>query len=189
MSKIRYPLKQIPLFHTGLPVYLLSTISKSGITNVAPFSMAFCVSYKPPYFLVCFEPDTDSLRNVRATKNFVLNIPRQDMVPQVGICADSWPAEVSEFDQAGLTPEKSLMVKAPSVKECPAHIECIKEKLTKLPTGQHLCIARVVALRGEGSWESLSFVQQKQKLKLLYAFRPGEGNVPFFSLGRYLGSV
>jgi flavin reductase (DIM6/NTAB) family NADH-FMN oxidoreductase RutF len=109
------------------PIAFVSTISLEGVTNLAPFSFFNAVCAEPP--IVCFSvgnrvPPKDTVANIRATGEFVVNIVSEAIAEQMNLCAGDYPAGVSEFEISGLTPEASDIVKPPCVSESPVNMEC-----------------------------------------------------------------
>jgi len=64
IRKTRIPLDDCPIALPGLAVYLISTISQSGVRNIAPYGMVTLASYKPPMFTVGSDKDRDTYRNI-----------------------------------------------------------------------------------------------------------------------------
>jgi flavin reductase (DIM6/NTAB) family NADH-FMN oxidoreductase RutF len=112
------------------PIAFVSTLSREGILNLAPFSFFTGVSANPP--VICFSPmirgsdgnRKDTLNNIETTREFVVNIVSEDFAVQMNICSTEFPPEVDEFQQSGLTPISSDLVKAPRVKESKINLEC-----------------------------------------------------------------
>ena len=112
------------------PIAFVSTISKNGIHNLAAYSFFNGVTSNPPS--ICFAPNRkgrdgskkDTLINIEETGEFVVNIVTEDIVEPMNETAPEFPPEISEFEQVGLTPVESQIVKAPRVKESPINMEC-----------------------------------------------------------------
>lgn len=118
------------------PVVLVSTVSSEGVANAAPFSFVMPVSSKPPLIAFASSPGHDTAKNIQETKDFVVNLPSDEVLGELWTCADDFPGDVSEFKEAGLTEEKSNKIKSPGIKECFARFEC---KLTsQFETGDHI---------------------------------------------------
>jgi len=131
------------------PIAFVSTISKSGSYNLAPFSFfnGFCGD--PP--IVGFSPNNnppkDSLVNARDTGEFVVNIVTEDIAEQMNLTSPRYPPEVDEFQVAKLTPGPSVMVKAPRVLESPINMECKVTQIIELstrPESNSLVLGQVV---------------------------------------------
>jgi flavin reductase (DIM6/NTAB) family NADH-FMN oxidoreductase RutF len=112
------------------PIAFVSTISLDGVANLAPFSFFTAVCPKPPVICFCnsIRPrggsKKDTLRNVEATGEFVVNVVSEDFAQQMVACSGDYPPDVSEFDISGLTPIPSDLVKPPRVKESRVQMEC-----------------------------------------------------------------
>lgn len=110
------------------PIGWISSISEDGILNLAPFSFFNAVGDDPPHvmFSASGSPNAnrDTLSNVLATQQFVVNMVTEELVEQMNMTAQSIPSLESEFDHAGVTPIASSRVKPPRVKECLVSMEC-----------------------------------------------------------------
>ena len=112
------------------PIAFVSTIDVEGNVNLAPFSFFNCFSSNPP--IVVFSANRrvdgnttkDTLTNVIATGECVINAVSYHMVRQMALCSVDYPTGVNEFEKSGLTALASSIVKPPRVKECLAHLEC-----------------------------------------------------------------
>lgn len=107
------------------PIAWVSTRSRSGVDNVAPHSYFTIASNRPPVVQFVSTGDKDSLRNVRETGEFVVNITTAGLAEAINLTATDYPPEMSEFDAAGLAREASLRVQPPRVAASPVAIECI----------------------------------------------------------------
>ena len=111
------------------PIAWVSSVSGDGIFNLAPFS-AYCVmSVKPAIvgFGVAMTRDgkkKDTLINIEATKEFVINVVDETLAEDMNITAAPYPGEVDEFKKAGMTPVMADLVKVPMVSESPIKMEC-----------------------------------------------------------------
>lgn len=125
------------------PVVLVSTTSAKGIDNVAPFAMFMNCSNKPPMVAIAISPKTDTMENIRETKEFIIGIPKEDMLDKLYKSGEKVPKEVSEFELAHLTPYSSPKLNCKRIKECIVNIDCIFEN--EIETGNHhLIVGRVV---------------------------------------------
>jgi len=110
------------------PIGWISTISEDGINNLAPFSYFNAVGDDPPHVMFSTvhsnDSNKDTLNNVLATKQFVVNMVTEDLVEQMNMTSQPIPANESEFELAGLTPIASSLVLPPRVKESKITMEC-----------------------------------------------------------------
>ncbi|MDG2398658.1 MAG: flavin reductase family protein [Candidatus Marinimicrobia bacterium] len=122
------------------PIAFVSTKSKNGILNLAPFSYFNGVCSNPP--TIMFAParrgydglTKDTLNNIRDTKEFVVNIVSEEIVEPMVACATDFEKEVNEFEISGLTPVDSVKVAPPCVKESKVSFECRLQ--TIVPVGE-----------------------------------------------------
>ncbi|MBU6374561.1 MAG: flavin reductase family protein [Bdellovibrionales bacterium] len=111
------------------PIALLSTCSPDGIANLAPFSFFNAVSSNPPCLSVSITRKNngdkkDSLRNIEATKQFVVNVTPSWIAEKMNQTSAEYPYGVNEFSESGLTPVQSSQVMPPRVAESPLAFEC-----------------------------------------------------------------
>lgn len=111
-----------------LPVVLISTISKDGVHNAAPWSCVTPVLRPLDEVLIASWLKRDTLVNIRQTGEFVINVPPAGMEEAVMICAKNFPPEVDELEKAGLQPRPSRKVKPPGIEGCLAWAECAVEE-------------------------------------------------------------
>jgi flavin reductase (DIM6/NTAB) family NADH-FMN oxidoreductase RutF len=112
------------------PIAFVSSIDVAGVRNLAPFSYFTACSSNPP--VVCFctsvrsgsRPHKDTLENIRATGEFVVNVVSEEIAEQMNKTSAEVPPEVDEFVLSGLTPVASDLVKPPRVAESKAQMEC-----------------------------------------------------------------
>ena len=67
MEKIEIPLEEWDILHPGLAVYLISTVSKEGILNIAPYGMVMPISYQPLIYALSSTRDRDTYHNIKVT--------------------------------------------------------------------------------------------------------------------------
>ena len=112
------------------PIGWISTVSASGVYNLAPFSFFNAVCSNPPTVLFCVtarkgdSPMKDTLRNVLDSGEFVVNIVSYDLAEAMNQTSAELPPDTSEFEFAGVTPPPALTVKAPRVAQSLIHFEC-----------------------------------------------------------------
>ncbi|MCU1602901.1 MAG: uncharacterized protein JWO22_3610 [Frankiales bacterium] len=106
------------------PIAWVSSRSAAGVDNLAPHSFFTVAGIDPPVVSFTSVGEKDTLRNVRATREFVVCMSTETLADQVNASATDFPDDVSEFDAVGVTREASLRVAAPRVAESPVAIEC-----------------------------------------------------------------
>ena|SRR5438105_4242744 len=133
------------------PIGWVSTVSKSGIANLAPYSFFNAVSESPHYIVFGSGGVKDSLANVEATGEFAINIATYELREAMNLSSARVPPDVDEFALAGLTPVPCRLIEAPRVSESPAALECRLHRIAPLPDERGdardwVVIGRVVAI-------------------------------------------
>ena len=120
------------------PIGWISTISKKGISNLAPYSYFNAVADDPPQVMfssgasISSNSYKDSLTNILSTKEFVVNFATSKIRNQMNLSSVDAPADVDEFTFTKLKKRKSKLVKVPSVADSPVNLECKLLKTLKL---------------------------------------------------------
>jgi flavin reductase (DIM6/NTAB) family NADH-FMN oxidoreductase RutF len=111
------------------PIAFVSSLSASGIANLAPFSFFNAGGANPGS--VVFMPitsgssrDKDTLRNVRETGEYVIHIVPWALREKMNQASAEYPPDVDEFEVAGFTKVPSVRVKPWRAAECPIAMEC-----------------------------------------------------------------
>ncbi len=138
------------------PIGWISTLSKDGVANLAPYSQFQNLTFYPPYVMFSANQKTNGVRkdstvNAEATGEFVWNMATYDLREAVNITGQEAPPEADEFEIAGLTKAASNIVKAPRVAESPIHFECTYHTTLRLPGNGtmgtvDIVIGRVIAV-------------------------------------------
>lgn len=106
------------------PIAWVSTISPDGASaNLAPHSFFTIASVAPPVVQFTSVGRKDTLRNVEATGQFVVNLAPEGLFEQINDTGTDFPPGVSEFESAGVGSEPSLRVKPPRVAASPVALE------------------------------------------------------------------
>ena len=123
------------------PIALVSTTSKDGNNNVAPFSYFNGVCSNPP--TIMFAParrgwdghEKDTLVNIRNNQEFVINIVSESFAEKMVKCSTDFDLNIDEFQVSGLTPESSSKVSPPKVKESKISLECKLDQIVEIGDG------------------------------------------------------
>ncbi|KAG2179890.1 hypothetical protein INT43_003676 [Umbelopsis isabellina] len=110
------------------PIAFVSTRSKSGRHNLAPFSFFNVISHDPPALAISVGTNgqhaKDTAQNILETGQFVVNIISEWFAESANYTAIDAPPEEDEFEISGLTPIDSIKIDAPRVKESAFQMEC-----------------------------------------------------------------
>lgn len=130
------------------PIAFVSSLDVRGVRNLAPFSFFNGVSADPPVVLFCASvrredpqrgvgPHKDTLLNVIATREFVINVVTESIAEKMNLTSAQVPPDVDEFELSGLTPLPSELVKPPRVAESPVQMECRLRQIIKISEQVH----------------------------------------------------
>lgn len=158
------------------PIAFVSTIDQDGHPNLAPYSFFNVFSSNPPICVfssnrrVSNNTTKDTLHNVEATRECVINVVPFSIVRQMALCSTEYPSDVDEFEQAGLTPVASDLVRPARVQESPVQLECRVREV--MPLGDeggagHLVICEVIRLHISKSVLDEKGRMHPQKLDLM----------------------
>jgi flavin reductase (DIM6/NTAB) family NADH-FMN oxidoreductase RutF len=114
------------------PIGWISSLSASGIRNLAPYSFFNAFNYIPPIVGFASIGAKDTLRNVQETGEFVWNLATRPLAEAMNASCAAVGPEVDEFALAGLTPAPSRLVAAPRVAESPVAFECKVTQIIQL---------------------------------------------------------
>jgi flavin reductase (DIM6/NTAB) family NADH-FMN oxidoreductase RutF len=110
------------------PIAWVTTLSPSGIVNLAPFSFFTCVSPKPPLMAISVGRNAgvykDTARNILAGEEYVIHIADFSHLEALHHTSTEYPPEVSEVEAAGLATVSSDEVKVPRLADTPVAMEC-----------------------------------------------------------------
>ena len=140
------------------PIAFVSSLDEHGVRNLAPFSYFTAVSADPPVVLFCpsvrrddpqrgLVAHKDTLLNVIATREFVINVVTDALVEKMNLTSAQVPPAVDEFELAGLTPLPSELVKPPRVAESPVQMECRLRQIIEVsdrPSGGSIVLGEVL---------------------------------------------
>lgn len=131
------------------PIAWVSSEDRLGVRNLAPFSFFNAFSTQPP--TVAIGPGSrqgvnkDSLRNIRETGEFVVNIVSYELAVRANQTSAEFPPDVNEWDVAGVTPAPSDDVAPARVAQAPASLECRVHSIVDLGTGDMATNSIIIA--------------------------------------------
>jgi flavin reductase (DIM6/NTAB) family NADH-FMN oxidoreductase RutF len=155
------PLRTVYNLINGLvaprPIALVTSLGPDGVLNAAPFSSYNYLCLDPPIlgFGVAAVPDgsrplKDTARNIEFSREYVVNVVTEDIGRKMNITAVDFPSGVSELEMAGFTPEPSLTVKTPRIREAHAALECRLYQILKPGPGEaRIILGSVAAIQVE----------------------------------------
>ena len=110
------------------PIGWISTVDENGVNNLAPFSYFNAVGEDPPHVMFSTvrgnNTNKDTLNNVLANGQFVVNMVTEDLVEQMNSTSQAVSSDVDEFQLGNLTPIASVKIKPMRVAESKITFEC-----------------------------------------------------------------
>ena len=121
------------------PIAWVSSMSRDGGLNLAPFSYFTLAATDPMTLLFCpqvptriAKPKKDTLRNIEEVPEFVINIGDESTVNAINLSGTDLPYGESEFVWAGVTPAPSEVIRVPRVAEAPVSFECTLQRIVEI---------------------------------------------------------
>jgi len=133
------------------PIAWVVTQDEHGRLNAAPFSFFNAFASDPPVIGVGVGSHDigrpkDTRRNIRDTKQFVVNLVSEEMAEAMNITAIDFEHGISELIHAGLQTAPSVHVKPPRIAASPAAMECELMQIVDLGAESALVLGRVLAV-------------------------------------------
>jgi flavin reductase (DIM6/NTAB) family NADH-FMN oxidoreductase RutF len=136
------------------PIAWVSTISRDGVPNLAPFSFFNGVSSSPPsvVFSPVNHPDgrkKDTVVNIESNRQFVINMVPFSLAEQMSQTSAEYAHGVSEFESAGVTSVASQRVAPPRVAQAPIQVECELIQIVTVgegPLSANLVIGKILLM-------------------------------------------
>lgn len=128
-----------------LPVAFISTISRTGIRNIAPYGCVMPVLRPLDLICVASAKKRDTLVNINETGEFVVNLVSTQLADKVMPAARFTPPEIDEFVDAGISAKPSENINSPGLADAYAWMECKLDKTFEEPD-YVLIMGRVVHL-------------------------------------------
>src|SRR5699024_1225612 len=124
------------------PIGWISTTSKDGDDNLAPYSQYQNLTWYPPMVMFAANQSVlddhdrkDTVKNAEETGWFVWNMATYDLREAVNLSSKALTPEKDEFEFAGVTKEQCIEAPGPRVKESPVQFECEYVQTIRIPTG------------------------------------------------------
>lgn len=129
------------------PIAWVTTVSREGIANAAPFSMFALVGEDPAMVMVSIDrldggASKDTAANIDASGEFVVHIPDEPLAEAMDATAIAHPREVDELGLLGIPTRPAELVGAPLIRDAPVALECTLWHRLEIPS-RHVYFGRV----------------------------------------------
>ncbi len=117
---------------------VVTTVNPAGEPNAAPYSWVAPVSFNPPMlYLGIQRRETLTIKNIRRTKEFAVNIVTKDWAGKAVACEAK---SADKVEKSGVTLRESKKVKAPSVQEAKIVLECVLKDIIETGQADHFLV-------------------------------------------------
>ena len=114
------------------PIGWISSLSKDGVANLAPYSFFNMIGGAPPFVMFSSHGVKDSQTNVEETGEFVANMAVAALKEAVVKSSAQVDSDVDEFELAGLEKAPCVNVAPPRVAASPVALECVLNTVVRL---------------------------------------------------------
>ncbi len=131
------------------PIAWVTTRSKAGVVNAAPFSFFNAVGATPPTIVLGLALREgklkDTTQNLMDSGELVVHVVTEPLAEAMNLSSADAPPEVSEAELAGLELLPCTKVSVPRIAASPAAFECRTTHILDIGAGQRLIVAQIVA--------------------------------------------
>lgn len=129
------------------PIGWISSRAPDGTDNLAPYSFFNAVAYVPPQVMFASSNRKDSLNNIEATGTFCVNLVSASHAQSMNASSASLPADVDEFEHAGIAKTECETIACARVADAPASLECKVTQILRLAgKDNHMVIGEVTGV-------------------------------------------
>jgi len=164
-----------------VPTVMVSCVDAKEKANIITLAWVGIVCSDPPMLSLAIRPSRYSYGLIKASQEFVVNIPSLDIIKETDYCGVVSGRDIDKFEKTGLTKTPASKVKVPLIKECPVNIECKLKQIISL--GVHdMFLGEIVAVHYEDE-----ILDEKGNVDYAkarpFVFNQGE----YWSLGKKVG--
>lgn len=164
-----------------VPAVMVSCQRGEEKPNIITVAWAGTICSDPAMVSISIRKERYSHDIIKESGEFVINLTTKKLCRATDYCGVKSGKDTDKFKDMHLTPEKSVKINAPAIKESPVNIECKVKDIVEL--GSHdMFIAEVVAVNVD---ESL--LDSKGTLHLKDAELVAYSHGQYYALGEHLG--
>ena len=154
------------------PIAWVSTVSREGVRNLAPFSFFTVAAWSPPTLVFSIGPGVsenrsgkkDTLVNIMETGQFVVNVVTYPLAEQMHRTSAEYAPDVDEFEAVGVTAVEGKCVSVPRVLEAPIQMECELDRIVEVGAN-HLVLGRLVCYHIDDEYYLGNYKVDTEKLQ------------------------
>ncbi len=165
-----------------VPTVLVSCGDMDTKPNIITIGWTGIVCSDPPMVSISVRPHRHSAKILKEKREFVINIPTQDLLEKTDRCGVISGRDHDKFESVGLTAVKPAKVSAPLIAECPVNLEC--RVVDVKPLGAHdLYIAEIIAAHADENVLKGGKIQVSKAMPIVYC----PVNSEYWTLGEKAG--
>jgi len=130
-----------------VPIVLVTSGNEEK-TNIITIAWTGIISSEPPYVYVSIRPARHSYNLIKETKEFVINLPSEELLNAVDYAGIKSGKDVDKFSELKLTKEPSKMIITPGIKECKINLECRLKEIQDMGA-HHMFVGEIVNVNCE----------------------------------------
>jgi len=132
------------------PIALVTSISREGVVNAAPFSFFNVFSENPALLVLGLQHNADgspkdTTRNIHHSGEFVVNLVDEGIAEAMNLTATDFPPGEGEPTALGMATLASTLIKPPRLAQAPAAFECRRSVGLAFGPQRELLIGEVLA--------------------------------------------
>lgn len=165
-----------------LPAVMITCGKDETEYNIITASWVGTICTNPPMCYLSLRPERYSYGIIKRNMEFVINLTTEELAKATDWCGVRSGKDFDKFEETGLTPVASSIVKAPSIEESPLNIECRVKEILSL--GSHdMFIADVVNIKADDKFIDPSNGKFNLQDARPIAYSHGE----YYALGESIG--
>ncbi len=169
-----------------MPAVLLTVRGGPGQPDEISVVWTFVVNGSPPQVGISVGEEHVVRALIERYGEFVLNIPTADLVERFDRIDMSSSRTGPKFETSGLTPGNAATIDAPTVEECPIHVECRVFDSLPVPPVRTVFFADVTATTVlEGAVDD----EERLIVDAVPFFGMTAGSGEFFTMGERVGHI
>lgn len=118
-----FPVEEIRRYLEPGPIVLVSS-AWNGRRNIMTLGWHTVMEFSPSLVGCVISSANHSFEMIRRSRECIINLPTTALTEEVVGIGNTSGAEIDKFEHFGLTAGKARKVKAPTIRECHAHLEC-----------------------------------------------------------------
>lgn len=169
-----------------VPAVLLTVRGLPGTPDEISVVWSFVVNGQPPQVGISVDSKHVAQKYIEQHREFVLNIPVAEIVEPFDRVDMNTTKVADKFKLSGLTRGRAAVVDAPTIEECPIHLECRVLQAVDVPPTRKLYVAKVIATT---VLEGVCDETGRLNVAAVPFFGMTAGSGEFYTMGKRVGHI